>query len=141
MDVLTPRQRSHCMSQIRGKNTKPELILRRALWTTGLRYRMHHPVTGRPDIVFPRARVAIFCDGCFWHGCPDHSVKPKTNASFWKTKIGKNRKRDEQVTATLHGEGWTVIRFWEHDIKINPDKLAIRVKKLIGRSVIRRRKS
>ncbi len=135
MDVLTPRQRSHCMSRIRGKNTKPELILRRALWSAGLRYRLHHGATGRPDIAFPGPRVAVFCDGCFWHGCPEHSVSPKTNASFWKTKIGKNRARDERVAAALRDEGWTVIRFWEHDIKNNPEKLAGRVKRIVGKTV------
>lgn len=131
MDVLTPRQRSHCMSRIRGKDTKPELVLRRALWSAGLRYRLHHSVIGRPDIAFPGRRVAVFCDGCFWHGCPDHSVSPKTNASFWNTKIGKNRARDERVAAALRAEGWTVIRFWEHEIKNNPEKLAGRVKRIV----------
>nr|WP_172649152.1 very short patch repair endonuclease [Bradyrhizobium elkanii] len=131
MDVLTPRQRSHCMSRIRGRDTKPELILRRALWSAGLRYRLHHKVTGRPDIAFPGSRVAVFCDGCFWHGCPDHSVSPKTNASFWRSKIGKNRARDERVAAALTAEGWKVIRFWEHEIKSDPEKLAARVKCIV----------
>lgn len=128
------------MSQIRGRDTKPELILRRALWSAGLRYRLHLRVTGRPDIAFPRSRVAVFCDGCFWHGCPDHSVNPKTNVTFWKTKIGKNRVRDEWVAAELRAEGWTVIRFWEHDIKIKPEKLARRVKHIVGKSAERGRK-
>jgi DNA mismatch endonuclease (patch repair protein) len=75
--------------------------------------------------------VAVFCDGCFWHGCPIHSVSPKTNASFWKTKIGKNRARDEKVAAALQAEGWKVIRFWEHDIKSKPEKLAGRVKRIV----------
>ncbi|WP_119392809.1 very short patch repair endonuclease [Taklimakanibacter lacteus] len=137
MDVLNPRQRSHCMSQIRGRDTKPEIILRKALWSAGLRYRLHHQVTGKPDVAFPRSRVAVFCDGCFWHGCPVHSVSPKTNSSFWKTKIEKNRTRDERVTAMLRDEGWTVIRFWEHDIKSHPVKLAGHVKRVL-RKVTRR---
>lgn len=140
MDVLTQRQRSHCMSRIKGKDTKPELILRRALWSAGLRYRLHHGVTGRPDIAFPRSRVAVFCDGCFWHGCPDHSVSPKTNALFWKTKIGKNRARDERVAAALRAEGWTVIRFWEHDIESDPQKLARWVKRIVRKPVRRGRR-
>jgi DNA mismatch endonuclease (patch repair protein) len=141
MDVLTPRQRSHCMSRIRGKNTKPEMTLRRALWSAGLRYRLHHGVPGRPDIAFPGSRVAVFCDGCFWHGCPIHSVSPKTNASFWKTKIGKNRARDERVAATLRAEGWKVIRFWEHEIKNNPGKLAGQVELVIRKKIRRGRRT
>jgi DNA mismatch endonuclease, patch repair protein len=140
MDVLNQRQRSHCMSRIRGRDTKPEMVLRKALWSAGLRYRLHHKVTGRPDIAFVRSRVAVFCDGCFWHGCPDHSVSPKTNASFWKNKIGKNRARDEQVDASLRAEGWTVIRFWEHDIKSHPEKLAEHVKHTLRKAAKRGRK-
>jgi DNA mismatch endonuclease, patch repair protein len=140
MDVLTLRQRSHCMSRIRGRNTKPELMLRRAFWSVGLRYRLHYPVTGRPDIAFVGARVAVFCDGCFWHGCPEHSVSPKTNASFWRDKIGKNRARDERVANTLRAEGWTVVRFWEHDIRTDPEKLAGRVKRIVRKTIRRGRK-
>lgn len=139
MDVLNPRQRSHCMSQIRGRDTKPEVILRKALWAAGLRYRLHHKVTGKPDIAFPRPRVAVFCDGCFWHGCPVHSVSPKTNSTFWKAKIMKNRTRDEQVAIALRSEGWTVIRFWEHDIKSHPEKLAERVKRALRKAARRGR--
>src|SRR5258708_22349226 len=135
MDVLTPGQRSHCMSRIGGRETKPEMILRRALWSAGLRYRLHHSVTGRPDIAFPRSRVAVFCDGCFWHGCPTHSVSPKTNGSFWKTKIAKNRARDAWVAVALKAEGWTVLRFWEHEIKSDPEKLARRIRNVVRKSV------
>jgi DNA mismatch endonuclease (patch repair protein) len=124
MDVLTPRQRSHCMSRIRGTDTKPEMVLRRALWSAGLRYSLHCKLTGRPDIVFTRSRVAVFCDGCFWHGCPEHSVKPKTNHSFWSVKLAKNKARDERVVAALKAEGWTVMRFWEHEIEDDAAKLA-----------------
>jgi len=123
------------MSRIRGRDTKPELILRRALWSAGLRYRLHHGVVGRPDIAFPGSRVAVFCDGCFWHGCPTHSVSPQTNGSFWKTKIRKNMARDEKVAAALRSEGWSVMRFWEHDIKSDPEMLAGRVKRVIRKSV------
>jgi len=140
MDVLNPRQRSYCMSQIRDRDTKPEMMLRKALWSAGLRYRLRHKVTGRPDIAFPGSRVAVFCDGCFWHGCPDHSVSPKTNSSFWKAKIGKNRARDERVAAALRDEGWTVIRLWEHDIKSHPGKLADHVKRTLRKAARRGRK-
>src|ERR1700759_1956636 len=106
MDVLTATQRSYCMSQIRGRNTKPEVRLRRALWSRGFRYRLNSRVTGRPDIVLTKHRLAIFVDGCFWHGCPAHGVRPRTNADFWKQKLKKNALRDKKVNALLLAENW-----------------------------------
>ncbi len=105
------------MSRIRGKHTTPELRLRKALWAKGLRYRLHWKIEGRPDICFPGKRIAIFVDGCFWHGCPVHSTNPKNNAEFWETKLSKNIERDRQVTASLTTKGWQVLRFWEHAVK------------------------
>jgi len=104
------------MSHIRGKNTAPEMLLRKALWKSGKRYRIHYEITGKPDIVFPGKKIAIFVDGCFWHGCPDHGTRPKTNKKFWETKISKNIARDHHVTRTLSKSGWRVLRFWEHEI-------------------------
>lgn len=104
------------MSRIRGKDTKPEMLLRKALWKNGLRYQLKYKIFGKPDIIFPGNKIAVFVDGCFWHGCPDHLVKPKTNKKFWNNKIKKNIKRDKDVTARLTEEGWTVVRFWEHQI-------------------------
>src|SRR5262245_58666688 len=86
-DVLTPAQRSRCMSHIKGKDTKPELLLRKALWRLGLRYRLHAKIPGRPDVVFPKAKVAVFIDGCQWHCCPIHFVRPKSNQEFWDRKF------------------------------------------------------
>ena len=83
-DVLTPSQRSYCMSRIRAQHTAPEMRLRAALFDLGLRYRLKSTLPGRPDIVFHRSRVVVFVDGCFWHCCPDHSTKPRTNAAFWR---------------------------------------------------------
>jgi DNA mismatch endonuclease (patch repair protein) len=137
MDVLTPRQRSHCMSRIRGRHTSPELTLRSALWAAGLRYRLHYGVVGKPDIALPKEKVAVFVDGCFWHGCPLHGVKPKTNSAFWAEKIGKNKLRDEKVDKTLRAEGWRVIRFWEHEVK----KETERAVKAVVSAVERRRMS
>lgn len=117
MDVLTKEQRSYCMSRIHGKNTKPELMLRECLWKFGFRYRLHYRLPGKPDIVFPGKRIAIFVDGCFWHGCPVHGVRPKTNKRFWREKINGNIERDERNTTQLTANGWTVLRFWEHDVK------------------------
>ncbi len=126
-DVLTKEQRSHCMSAIRGKDTKPEILLRKALWNRGYRYRLKNRLPGRPDIVFPTERVAVFVDGCFWHGCPEHYRKPATNAGFWREKIRKNTQRDKEVNALLKSEGWKVLRIWEHAVRDNPEACARQV--------------
>jgi len=120
-DVMTPAQRSRCMSKIRGKNTKPELILRRALWRKGYRYRIHYPIEGKPDIVFPGKKVAVFIDGCFWHGCPLHGKKPTNNSDFWRKKIERNIRRDLDVNIALREQHWTVVRVWEHEVADNLD--------------------
>lgn len=115
-DVLTPEQRSYCMSRIKGKDTKPEVQLRKTLWALGYRYRLHYKLSGKPDIVFPRQKIAIFVDGCFWHGCPDHFRVPKSRSEFWQKKIQSNIDRDLRNNSLLKEEGWTVLRLWEHDI-------------------------
>lgn len=130
-DVMTPEQRRRCMSRIRGRDTGPELKLRRALWARGLRYRVNYKLPGRPDIAFVKLRVAIFVDGCFWHGCPDHSVKPKTNADFWAKKLEENHARDIRVTKELESRKWKVIRFWEHQIMDDLDTVVDTVLKAI----------
>jgi len=130
-DVLTKVQRSRCMSAIRGKDTKPEILLRKTLWYKGYRYRLKNRLSGRPDIVFPTERVAVFVDGCFWHGCPEHYQKPATNAAFWREKIRKNTQRDKEVNALLNSEGWKVLRFWEHAVKDNPEACAHQVIKAL----------
>lgn len=117
VDVLSTNQRSYCMSRILGKNTKPEQLLRKALWATGLRYRLKNRLLGRPDMLFPNKRLAIFVDGCFWHGCFEHCQLPKTNQVFWQKKLSKNTKRDKEVNRLLKQDGWRVLRFWEHEVK------------------------
>jgi DNA mismatch endonuclease (patch repair protein) len=129
MDVMTTKQRSRCMSRIRGSDTKPELILRRALWRAGMRYRLRQKLPGKPDLTFRAARVAIFVDGCFWHACPEHHSRPKANAEFWDTKIRSNVVRDANVNAILGAEGWTVLRFWEHQVEMNLDAVVRQVRK------------
>ena len=104
------------MSRIRGKNTGPELRLRRALWSAGRRYRVQTSLPGRPDIVFPAAKLVVFVDGCFWHSCPQHGAIPKSNQSYWEPKLTRTRQRDEEVTIELTDLGWRVRRFWEHEI-------------------------
>ncbi|HEX5454730.1 MAG TPA: very short patch repair endonuclease [Stellaceae bacterium] len=126
-DVLTPAQRSFCMSRNRGRDTGPEIHLRRAIWKLGLRYRLRLPVPGRPDLAFPGARLAVFVDGCFWHGCPEHAVRPRNNADFWAKKLARTRERDAEITGRLREQGWTVLRLWEHEIDRSADAAAATV--------------
>ena len=102
----------------RGRDTKPELALRRAVHAKGLRYFVNRrpvkTVRRTADLVFPRVRLAVFLDGCFWHGCPVHHVAAKTNAEFWAEKIRRNRERDRETDGLLVANGWTVLRIWEH---------------------------
>lgn len=111
-----PLTRSEQMARIRSGNTGPEIELRRALWKIGLRYRVRPKLPGVPDIAFISRRIAVFVDGCFWHGCPEHYTTPRTNTVFWSTKVHRNRSRDAEVNSRLHDLGWTVLRFWEHDV-------------------------
>lgn len=108
------------------RDTSIELAVRRRLHASGLRYRVDHPADPtdrrrRADIVFTRARIAVFIDGCFWHGCPEHYVEPKANADYWRPKIARNRERDQESTQRLLEAGWEVMRFWEHE---DPDLVA-----------------
>ncbi|MCY1022098.1 very short patch repair endonuclease [Pyxidicoccus sp. MSG2] len=109
--------RSEQMSRIRGRDTSPERLLRSALWRAGLRFRLHARTPhGRPDVVFPKLKVAVFIDGCFWHGCPEHYVRPRTRDEFWSSKLQENVRRDRRQTLLLEEEGWRVCRFWEHQV-------------------------
>ncbi len=131
-DVLSRKQRSFCMSQIRGKNTKAEVMLRKALWASDMRgYRVHHGVYGNPDIAFTKSMVAVFVDGCFWHKCPKCFVQPERNADFWRKKLDGNVRRDKKVTKKLESEGWSVIRLWEHQIKLDVGSCVEKIKKEI----------
>lgn len=121
IDTLSAERRSLLMGRVRQHGTAVELLLRKALWSAGLRYRLQTAkrLPGRPDIVFVGPKVAVFVDGCFWHGCPMHGTKPKTNEEFWLNKIRRNRERDAEVDAKLVGSGWRVIRLWEHEVRGN----------------------
>lgn len=119
-DVVDAATRSRMMAGIRGKDTKPEMIVRRALHARGFRYRLHNrDLPGCPDLVFPKYRAVIFVHGCFWHG---HGCKvfkwPKTRPEFWREKIEGNRIRDRSAAARLKRQGWRVIRVWECQLRV-----------------------
>ena len=106
---------SQRMSRMPRVNTKPELALRRELHARGMRFRIHAPLPGRPDIVLTRARLAIFVDGCFWHACPQHFTVPKSNADWWRAKLEANVARDRRNDSALEALGWAVVHLWEHE--------------------------
>lgn len=108
--------RSEIMSRIRSKETKFERDVRKALWAKGARgYRKNWKgAIGKPDVAWPRLKLVVFLDSCFWHKCPEHGKIPKTNVGFWKKKLERNRARDAEVNRILKKGGWTVLRFWSH---------------------------
>lgn len=118
MDIFTPTERSAVMSKIRGKDTKPELILRKALFARGFRYRVHCKLPGKPDIVLRKYKTVIFVNGCFWHGHRNckYATMPKSNTDFWQSKILANQRRDELHTLQLEANGWNVLTIWECEI-------------------------
>ena len=118
-DVVDPATRSRMMSGIRGKNTKPELVIRKALHARGFRYRVHcRDLPGNPDLCLPKHRAVIFVHGCFWHGHGCHLFKwPKTRPEFWREKIGRNRAADEVAITRLVAAGWRVATIWECALK------------------------
>ena len=122
MDKHTPEQRRKNMQAVKNKDSQIELLLRRELWSRGLRYRKNvNRIYGKPDIVFIGKKIAIFCDSEFWHGYNWEERKKdfKSHQEFWIPKIERNMERDAEVTAKLESEGWTVIRFWGNEIKKN----------------------
>ncbi len=124
MDVLTPEQRRKNMQAIKGKDTKIEVMLRQKLWEKGYRYRKNYKnLPGKPDIVFLKLKIAIFCDSEFWHGYnwEDKKKRLGTNREFWIKKIETNMERDKRVNEKLISDGWIVLRFWETEIKKNLD--------------------
>ena len=126
-DVLTPEQRRKNMQHIKANDTRIEVLLRKALWQKGFRYRKNYKeLPGTPDIVLTQYKIAIFCDGEFFHGKDWEVLKPRleksNNSEFWISKISKNREHDDVVNKKLLFMGWTVIRFWGNDIKKNTDE-------------------
>ena len=112
----TTSARSELMKRVKQRDTAAEISFRTALHAKGLRYFVNRRIEGvAVDIVFPKARVAVFVDGCFWHGCPKHASYPKTNKEYWLPKLQANRERDRRQSAKLRASGWNVKRVWEHD--------------------------
>lgn len=127
---------SRQMSRMPRQNTKPELVLRRELHARGLRFRIHTQLPGRPDLVFTRAKIAVFVDGCFWHGCSEHGVLPKNNREWWRAKIDGNLRRDRAKDEALAVLGWDVVHIWEHE---SPKAAADRVEDLWRNKTLRPR--
>lgn len=117
-DIYTKAKRSEVMSRIRGKDNKAtEQAMAKLFRTHGITgWRRHYPITGKPDFAFPKQKLAVFVDGCFWHGCPEHATRPKGNSAFWSTKLDENKARDRKVNRELRAKGWRVLRIWEHDL-------------------------
>lgn len=123
------------MSRVRSKGNKLTEValarLFRANRITG--WRRHYPISGRPDFAFPKQKLAVFVDGCFWHGCPKHATQPKGNSAFWSSKLDANKARDRKVNRELRAKGWRVLRIWEHDLtKLRQESTVRRVMRVLG---------
>jgi DNA mismatch endonuclease (patch repair protein) len=132
-DVFTKEKRSEVMSRIKGKGNKDtELAMIQILRKFHISgWRRNQAVLGKPDFVFPKQKIALFVDGCFWHACPLHGTMPKNNRAFWEEKLQANRERDKRVTRQLRKMGWKVVRVWEHELKV-PARVGARVKKTLN---------
>jgi DNA mismatch endonuclease (patch repair protein) len=129
-DIVSPEKRSWIMSQIKGKNTKIEIKMESILRKTRLKFEKHPKMYASPDFVHRRKKIIIFCDGDFWHGYR-YDTKKKPAKKFWRDKIEGNMRRDKMYTRKLRREGWSVLRFWGHDIDKNPEKCLRRVDRKI----------
>ena len=133
-DKFSKQKRSEIMSKVRNKGSKIEVVLCKALWKEGFRYRKNSTkYFGKPDIVLLKYKTVIFVDSCFWHGCKKHGSMPQTRRDFWENKISRNKERDKEVSRFYKKEGWSIVRIWEHDIHGNVTKvlsgLLIKIKK------------
>jgi DNA mismatch endonuclease (patch repair protein) len=129
----TSPSRSFLMARIRRSGTACELAVRLAVHRAGYRYRLNsgRGLPGTPDLVLRRFRLAIFVDGCFWHGCQQHGTVPKTNTQFWTAKILRNQRRDKQVDRSLKNFGWKVLRVWEHEVRTDMRRILRRITQLV----------
>lgn len=134
VDKFSKEVRSRIMSKIKGKNTRPELLLRKALFKLGYRYGLNHrfkELNFKPDLVMVSRRICIFIDGCFWHGCPKCYKEPKSNKKYWLPKIRRNIERDWEQNRYLKKSGWSIIRVWEHKLVKNSQKTIKEISKKI----------
>jgi len=132
VDVFTKKKRSEIMSAVRSKDSKIEILFRKELWKSGLRYRKNSgKYFGKPDIVLPKHKTAIFIDSCFWHGCKKHCRIPETRKKYWTEKIQRNKERDTEVIHHYRKIGWKLFRFWEHEISKNIDKIISKISKTL----------
>ena len=127
-DIFTPQKRSWVMSRIRSKNTSIDLAMKQLLSDAGARFVMYPKMDGNPDFAIPSRKVAIFCDGDFWHGYNYRNGKKPTRG-YWRNKIEGNMRRDRKVSQRLRYHGWSVLRFWEHDLKKRSELCARKIKK------------
>lgn len=135
MDNHTPEQRRKNMQAIKSKNTEIEQILRKALWSQGIRYRKNYKkLIGKPDIAVTKYKIAIFCDSEFWHGkdFDENTCRIGTNKTYWTEKIKRNIERDKKVNQSLQEEGWIVLRFWEKEIRKETESCVLRVQDAIA---------
>jgi DNA mismatch endonuclease (patch repair protein) len=134
MDLWTKQKRSQVMAAIRGRgNRATELLLVSLLRQGNLTgWRRHVTLPGKPDFAFPSKKVAVFVDGCFWHGCPKCYTRPKTNRKFWDKKREDNMARDRRVNRQLRGQGWKVIRIWQHSLRKSPQTCLNRIRRALA---------
>lgn len=133
MDTVSKKRRSEIMRLVKSRDTKIELKLRKLLRSRGLRFAVNDSkILGKPDIAFRRAKVAVFIDSCFWHGCKTHCRYPTANKIYWRNKIARNKKRDSTVSRGLKKEGWRVLRVWEHSLGKSPDTVARRIERFLS---------
>ena len=133
LDHLSPEQRSRLMSTVRGQDTGVEITLRRLIWGKGFRYRKNHRVMGiKVDLAFPRYRIVVFIDGCFWHGCPICYKPPTTRTDYWSSKLKRNVANDERINNFLRASGFKVLRFWEHEVLKNARDCAQKINGVLG---------
>jgi len=130
-DIFSPKKRSWVMSRIRGTNTKIDLKMKKLLSETSYKSQMYPKMFGSPDFIIKRKKIAIFCDGDFWHGYK-YAERKKPAKKFWREKIEGNMRRDRKVSRKLRREGWSVLRFWEHDIEKNPELCIRKIKRKSG---------
>jgi DNA mismatch endonuclease (patch repair protein) len=138
-DCFTKEQRSEVMRRVKSSNTKLELKVRSALHGRGLRYRLRSDLPGKPDLVFVKARIAVFIDSCFWHGCPEHCRMPANNREYWQRKISRTVERDKRMAETYKNMDWVMHRIWEHDIKQGFDDCIDQIEQLVRSSSSRKK--